>query len=485
MSREHDPTVIAVDLGSTSAKGAAFDTEGRASDVISVNTEGSIDDEGEVALMPYQKALISIVTSLADFHSRTTAIGITGMGPSLVLVHRGDLPDMGRSYRYGRDLVTYGIDAVENSSIPSKRGIIPGPQYTPEQLIEMTLRGEPLDNITPTSFSAAIASALDRRVLESIAISSASYMGLVDAESATYIKELETGFGLPMSMFPQLTNGLSATIRLPDNEQPTGIYELGTDGPNSHHTLKTDAATLKFETTLAARITSFSPLSGVPWNILHVDAEGKKSFVAGSSTNSGVGTWQLYFPPDTQYAEFEPGLQDILGDHKIIETLPIELPFELGERDGLRQSGGFYGQDLSPASAPQDQRHLYYALTEGVLFNMLQLVGRVRNAKIGVGEQPSNLFILTGVLEKNATIRSLLHIMFEELSGIENVRFLAPELPELGLTTAAVATFAKEGRRESIPRVAEVKIDHQIPQSTIEVIRNRWDLYQRAYQQST
>jgi len=482
--------VLCLDVGSTAVKAAVYGPENRVSEIARVSSN-FITPEGQVQLQPYIDALGTVIESLSESLDRTSAIGITGMGPSMILCKMSDgscvLPSRGSSYRVPRDKVADGLRVVEGSGIPEARGIIAGPQFAPEQLAQIVHDQGKVDNLHITSLLAAVGSVLDPNMLNKLAIPYASYMGLVDIENGRYLHELFDKLNLPRHIFPELTSGSSGVTRLGATQSDVRIYELGVDGPTLQHILGRQKTSLGFGTTLAVRTCSTSPLKEAPWSVVYFTKGGQKEIVSGKATNSGSGTLKLYFPPNTEFGKFEPSLRSLIvsGDFpELLKRLPVELPFENGERDGRCTASGLFGVDSLPPGETSEIE-LYYVLTEGVLFNMLQIIDSLRSARCAIDSDLSASFIATGVLAKNKTIRSLLQVMLREILGVKDPIIETPVLEEVGLTSTAVATLQKEGIPEGIPRFSHQEDDLVVSPDAIEQIKVRWQRYLKLYQAGT
>lgn len=467
--------VLVADLGSTRVKAAVFGGEGRVSDAERVSVEGVIDESGLIQIAPYQAALQDVIAQLSEWHDSIQAIGITGIGPTLVLGNRQGqnvtLPAKGRSYRLRRELVERGMAEVSATSLPDRRYIALGPQFTPEQLAQLRQEGEDIARLWITSLTAAAASGLSPALLNYLASPMASYMGLIEPDTGEYLPELFEDIKFPRDIFPQLTEGKLGLVLLNGREVP--LYELGVDGPTLQSVFGEDGVmSLGFGTTIAARLRTTRPLASLPWNV-RFSVMGKAHFVGGKAGNAGVGTWQHFWPKDTAYENMEADYARFLRDDGLedfLRTVPIELPFENGARDGAAERAGLYTRGGEPAKRLENEIALFYVITEGVLFHLLQLV---RDLPLATG------YLATGVLAKSGAIRELFQVMVSSLLASPEAELLLPADSEAELLAGAIRTFELEETASRLPRFSERQsyMLKLAPAATAE-LKRRWGLWQ-------
>jgi len=490
--------VIAIDAGTNNIKSQVFDGSGPISDIVSVPSSQAFNlKKGIVITDIYFKSLIECVEKtfalLKD--KNITALGLTTIGPSLILCNDMSCNRIARIYNY--PFAKEGEKEILKMNLYHERGLGTGSQYTPEQIIQ--LKNE--NNFGSNPFFTTLASYLCHLLggdLYKWTYPEASYNGLLSIKTGQYSRKIFQNLQLNYNWFPTLTSGqvgylskwLISKFKL-DNTRNILIYNFGTDGPSTQAYLGKNYATLKIESTGAYRVKVQKPIfdnkpyvKGYPgvWNIYFKEQNGEKYFISGATMNAGVNTIKHFFPnisdsdlnilDENLIKLFKKGIPDI-------NKCGIELPFEFGERDGIKRKFGIQGKK------PKEKLILYYAVKEGIMFNMIQRIALVRNAQILAGNKLNNKFLLTGPIIQSKPWQELLLILLNKIIKIKNPILVCPIYKENGLVTTAKGIFKKLGMKDKIPLEGDSfklkNLYFQKNKKNIPILIKRWEEYNKYY----
>jgi len=484
--------IIAIDAGTTNMKSQVFDESGPISEISSVPVSNAFDiEKGIVFADKYFKALIKCVEkTLSDLKDHNIhAIGLTTIGPSLVLCEEDSCSRIARSYNYPS--APEGVKKILKMNLYHERGVSVGSQYTPEQIVQMRF-----DKILPrNSHFTTIASYLCHLLggdLSKWTYPEASYNGLLNIQTGNYSRRIFRDLKLSYSWFPQLTSGqvgyLSKSFinkfKLNKNRK-IFIFNFGTDGPAVQAYFGDKYTTFKIESTGAVRVKGENPIfdsnpiiKGFPgvWNLLFKEPDGEKYFISGATMNSGVNTLKHYFPKatNTDFKKLDNKLVKFINKG-IPDTheCGVELPFEFGERDGIERKSGIQGKK------PKSKIALYYTLKEAVMFNMMQRVELVRNAQIDSDNSLNNKFLITGPITISKPWQDLALIMLNKIIGINNPELIKSKFKEIGLATVAKGIFRKLGLKDKISTEGKsFKLDRKtFSNKNASTLMNRWKKY--------
>lgn len=490
--------VIAIDAGTTNIKAQVYDQTGPISDIFTTPASSAFDiKKGIVFTDIYFNALIECVEkTLKKFKDHDIhAIGITTVGPSLVICDKSKCNRIARSYNYPD--AQKGVERILKMNLYKERGVGVGSQYTPEQIIQLMHEKDLPKCPVFTTIASYICHLLGGR-LSKWTYPEASYNGLLNVHSGNYSRKIFQELKLQYDWFPQLTTGqvgylskrLIEKFKINDKRNIL-IFNFGTDGPASQAYFGNELSTFKIESTGAIRVKGVKPIfdpkplvKGYPgvWNLFFKEPDGERYYISGATMNSGVNTIKHYFPrsSDKTLSNLDDKIIDLINK-KIpnVSECGIELPFEFGERDGIKRRSGIQGKK------PKNNIHLYYTIKEAVMFNMMQRVQLVRNAQIASGNKLNHRFIMTGPIINSKPWRDMALIMLNKIIGIKNPVLVKSKYKEVGLATAAKGIFRKLGVEDKL----DVKgasfylkdtIFSKVPQN-VEILLKRWKKYLQLY----
>lgn len=461
--------ILCIDAGTNNIKSQVFDNFGAVSEVISVRSNGAFDlKKGTVDIDIFYKTLLDCIKGVftSKRNKEIDAVGLTTIGPSLVKCNNKKCDRIASSYNYqgAKD----GVSKVLKMDLYRNRGVGTGSQYTPEQILQQRKDDKLGDKPYFTSVASYLCHLLGAD-LRRWTHSEASYNGLIDVATGSYSEEIFSKLSFNKNWFPNLTSKESGFLsdelikrykiiskgRIP-------IYCLGTDGPATQAYFGREISTIKFESTGAFRVKGKKPIfdqkpaiKGFPgiWNLFFKEPCGERYFISGSTVNAGVNTIKHYFPKESDEELLQMDKLLIRLTKKGIPDLDmigVELPFEYGERDGIERKFGIQGQQSD------NKILLYYALKEGVVFNMMQRVLFVRNAQEAVGNNLSDGFFMTGAINKSKPWIDLTLAMLNLVVGIEKPKLIKSEQKEIGLASVGKGVLKKMGIEDSIETKGKV-----------------------------
>ncbi|NLU42172.1 MAG: hypothetical protein GXX08_08205 [Firmicutes bacterium] len=190
----------------------------------------------------------------------------------------------------------------------------------------------------------------------------------------------------------------------------TPVVIAGADGALTQigsGALKSGSMTISVGTSAALRVAFQKPvLPENPSTWCYYTAEGK--WLAGAAT-SGAGNCVEWLRQSMCRGVPDLESLNVLTDEVDVRNAPIFLPFLYGERcpgwhDNRR--GGFFGLTLSHSLGD-----LYYAILEGVLFNLYQCYLKL----LSVGCEPERIYVSGGIIRSPKWLQMLADIFQREI----------------------------------------------------------------------
>lgn len=228
--------------------------------------------------------------------------------------------------------------------------------------------------------------------------------------------------------------------------------------------------TLSVGTSGALRIACDEPLLPEdPSTWCYYVGAGKR--LAGAAT-SGAGNCVQWFARRLNQGRASYKELDAMIEGVSLEDAPIFLPFLYGERcPGWEDSrlGGF--QDLK---GTHEIQHLYYAVLEGILFNLYQCYEILAE----VGEEPKEIRISGGIENSPIWLQMAADIFQRDIytSRIEHASIMG----------AVVVTLKALGALESLEDFKMPSGDRIVPdQSKIEIYQKRFARYKEWYKKTS
>ncbi|MBN2015243.1 hypothetical protein JW766_00210 [Candidatus Dojkabacteria bacterium] len=494
--------VVCIDAGTSTIKAQVYDENGPISQVVRTTSSHCFDlKEGIIHhkefILSTRKCLRKVIALLEE--KIVDAIGLVTVGPSLAIFDKNRELLKVRNYNF--QTAQAGIRKIIGMNLYKARGVGAGSQFTPEQIIQLKKDKALPENPYFSSIASILCKSLGGEI-KNWTYPEASYNGLLDIQRFKYLDQLFQEFGLQKSSFPKFTLGPSGYLSMDlkekygiPNNHKIPIYCFGTDGPATQAYIGEHLSTFKIESTCAIRVMGSHPIfnnkpliKGFPgvWNVAFKDSRTDTCFVSGATTNAGVNTIKHYFPElsDQQLEEFDEELIKLMQNGLPSKReVGIELPFEFGERDGIPRRSGILGKK------PKDKILLYYAIKEGVLFNMMQRVLLVRKAQQEAGNKLGNKFLTTGAINVSKPWLDLAILMLSEIIDINDPELINPNYPELALTAIARGTFKKLGVKNSITAGGNSSdlnsLSFKPSENTCGHIKKRWQLYNEFYDKTT
>lgn len=493
--------LICIDAGTSNIKAQVFDETGPISDIISVPPNHAFDmKKGIIFVEKYirtlRKCLKELIQNLKV--KGIDAIGLMTMGPSCVIFDGKKYRKIVRNYNF-QD-AQKGVKKILKMNLYHIRGKGPGSQNTPEQIIQLRkdkkLPQKPLFTTLASLLCHSLGAHIDKWTYPE-----ASYNGLTDVKTGTYSEKMFKALKFKTEWFPKFTTDsvgyLSEEIckdLKTENKKKIPIFNFGTDGPATQAYFGKEFSTFKIESTGAFRVKGKHPiferkplLKGYPgvWNIFFKEPKGEQYFVSGATINAGGNTVTYYFKNGPNHKVDWKGM-DLklirLMNQKIpsLDEIGVELPFEFGERDGIKRRAGIVGKK------PKDKILLYYAIKEGVMFNMMQRVLLVRDAQREAGNKLSDGFILTGPILKSKPWIDLGLVMLNLIARIKEPKFIKPKYKEIGLATVAKGIFEKMGIENEISNRGKIfdldTLSFDLNTKKQEMLLTRWRKYLECYE---
>lgn len=493
--------LLCIDAGTNKVKMQFFNQERSISEVSSISTSKAFDlTKGIIFTDIYLKAFNNCLTRSFNLTSNNeiSAIGLIGIGPSLVTYNNARIKRIASNYNYQN--APDGVAKTLQLDLYKIRGVGTGPQYTPEQIIQLQIEKKLPQNPFFTTFLSYLCHTLGADI-NKWTFPEASYNGLIDVKTGNYNKKLFKKFKFSYNWFPKLTSGhvgylsnqlihklkVKATKEIP-------IYNLGTDGPATQAYFGKKFSTFKIESTGAFRVKGKNPIfdkkpivKGFPgvWNIFYKESDGEKYFISGSTVNAGVNTIKYYFPKFIldDFQDMDKRLMKLMRSKLPgLDEVGVELPFEYGERDGIKRKFGIIGKQT------KDKVLLYYAIKEGVMFNMMQRISLVRKAQQQAGNTLSDKFILTGPILYSKPWIDLALVMLNIIIGIKNPQLVKPRFKEIGLATIAKGIFKKMRVKDNISVTGKTfclsSLSLDLDSENKKILLRRWNTYKNYYRNS-
>jgi len=155
------------------------------------------------------------------------------------------------------------------------------------------------------------------------------------------------------------------------------------------------------------------------------------------------------------------------------------LPFEYGERDGIKRKFGIF------PTKPTSKIKLYYALKEGILFNMMQRIYLVRNAQLSSNNKLNDQFVITGPISYSKPWIDLALFMLNVIIGIKNPKSINSKYKEIGLASVAKGILEKTNNYDHIKIINKTRnlntVSIPLNINNKKLLLKRWNYYNECY----